>query len=169
MTKLILVTQRVAFFVMLIVTPINPAHAIEGAPQTISEPIPSELRAPFARYLRELGATDTDTEKMLVGTSGGFFPDIDGTLRMFRVETSGTCTKDNDQCLTIIGKIDNGELIAQATFLAGNRMNAADVLTNFFGTRSPAVRFYSKEIIMSVTRTAKGLLVVASPQSAPPM
>jgi hypothetical protein len=172
-----LILMRLALAVLLVLVPFKSSQAIEQVPQAMERPVPPEWRAPFARFLQELGATNV--EVMLNGTKVGYLFNIGLSSTVFgitgpelmalRVETAETCSKDYDLCLTIIAQMANGEVVAQAMFPAGNRVNSADVITNFFGTRSFPVRFYSKETITTVTQTAKGVFVQSGRQPAPPL
>jgi hypothetical protein len=175
-TKLIF--TRLALAAVLVFVPVEITQALESAPQVMDAPISPELRTPFARFLQELGATNI--EEMVNGTkvislfdSSGLSSTVLGltgpALTAFRVETDSTCSKDHDLCFTIVAQIDSGEVSVRAMFPAGNRTNSADVITNFLGTRSHAVRFYSKDSITYVTKTAKGVFVSTIRQPEPPL
>jgi hypothetical protein len=161
-------TIRLALLSILIVTPINAVQAIEAAPALIESSIPPEWRAPFERFLGELGTTDV--EKTLNTTKAATIPrtagsgriEIDPERMAFRVEAVCGADNDRDQCLTIIGRIEKGDFLAEAMFLAGDHVNHSDTTPNLLGARSPTIRFYSKNIVVGVIRTAKGFLVSAA-------
>jgi hypothetical protein len=173
-----LILMRLALAVLLVLVPFKSSQAIEQVPQAMQGAVPLEWRAPFARFLQELGATNV--EAMLNGTKVGYLfnnTSLSSTvfgltgpeLTALRVETAETCSNDYDLCLTIIAQMANGEVVARAMFPAGNRINSADVITDFLGARSFPVRFYSKETITTVIQTAKGVFVKSACQPTPPL
>ena len=164
MKPLIFTIARLALLIVLGVAPVKTASAIEFEPRLLVGSVPPEWRAPLIQFLKELGASDV--ESMLSGTKAGHFPG-DPAFLLFRVEAHGTC--NDDQCLTIIAHLQGGGLVADAIFFAGNRLNIADIPTDFLGMRSYRVRFHSKEMIVTVVKTAKGWLMQAVKQPSPPL
>lgn len=174
-TRLILISLVVA--ACLVFAPVRTSQAIEQVPQPINLAIPSEWRAPFGRFLLELGATNVEamldhTKVAYIFNGNSLSAEVIGltgpAMTALRVETVETCSNDYDLCLTIIAQIDNGEVAARAMFPAGSRINSSDVVTSFFGARSFPVRFYSKEEITTVIKTAKGVFV-RSYRFSPPL
>ena len=72
-----------------------------------------------------------------------------------------------DECLTIIAHSENDELVADAMFYAGGKINYGDVVRRVLGRMSAPVLFYSRYQTVSVMVTAKGFLVRSSPVNEP--
>jgi hypothetical protein len=155
------VRSLIASFLMIL--SVVHASAIVPEPKILDTPVPTELRAPFARFLSELGVIDIDNT---IRASKGFEWRDDGSpVRfVFRVIHPYACTPDQDECMTIIGHIENGTLISEAIFYAGNRINRADVAPQILGARfSLPWGFHSKTSIVAVVETVKGLMIASQP------
>jgi hypothetical protein len=163
-------TIWLAFLVLLATASIKFTHAIEHRPEPMISPVPPEWRAPFTKYLRELGVRDVGAMLNATKASRVYFNfSGDGPVMMaFRLESKETCTQEYDLCLTVVGRIESNNFLAEASFWAGNRMNHSDTTVDFFGTQSLMARFYGKETIVVVVRNAKGLVVAPGKQSNPP-
>lgn len=86
---------------------------------------------------------------------------------IFRVLREETCTSDRDECLTIIAHIKKGELVSDAMFSAGGKINSGDLTGEFLGAESLPTFLYSQHKIVTIRSTAKGIFVGQSPAENP--
>ena len=155
---------------------------MESAPAPFDAPVPADWREPFGRFLAELGAPDvegalnatrTHTLWGLNATQRERWYGSDKSRMALRVQAFGFCSavKDitaEDNCVTIIGRLVNGGFVADAMFSAGGETNSKDTLTNLFGTQSYMVRFFSRNTVIGIVNSAKGIIVTSAPRTDAP-
>jgi hypothetical protein len=153
-----------AFLICLLATR---ADAIMSAPEPIDTPVPERWRAPFSRFLGDLGfsspASTVEASKAVLY----FNPLGDPEMMIFRVLHNDACTPDQDECLTIIAHIEKDELVSDAMFSAGGKINYGDVIERILGRPSVPLFFWSRHKIVSVRLTPRGLVI--SSGSAEPL
>jgi hypothetical protein len=149
-----------AFLISLLPTR---ADAIMSAPMPLDTPVPERWRAPLARLLGDLEVSDP-ASTVEASKAGPFHDSVNAPeMMIFRIVHTQTCTPDQDECLTIIAHIEKEELVPDAMFSAGGKTNGGDVMTRFAGRISVPLFFYSRDKIVVVRITAKGLLVNSGP------
>jgi hypothetical protein len=149
-----------SFLVFLQITEV-PAQMMAPAP--FETPVPEKWRAPFVRFLSDMGVTDVAST--VEASKATPYLDLSGgpERMIFRVLHAKTCTLDQDECLTIIAHLEKDELVSDAMFYAGGKINSADVILESLGKRSVPTFFHSRRQVVGVVITAKGLLVGSSP------
>jgi hypothetical protein len=138
------------------------AGALVATPVPFDTPVSEKLRAPFARFLSELGVTDV--ENTILASKGQEHRGLgnEPTLVIFRIIHPQSCTPDQEECMTVIGRIVDGIFSAEAIFYAGNTWNVGDVSPRILGVKSSKpISFFSKTSVVSVVNTAKGMMVIA--------
>ena len=151
----------VASFLMFLQVTEVPAQMME--PEPFDTPVPEKWRAPFARFLSDVGVADA-ASTVEASKATPYQDPAGGPERMiFRVLRKETCSPDQDECLTIIAHAEKGGLVSDAMFYAGGKVNYGDVIREFLGARSVPIFFHSRRQVVGVIITARGLLVSSSP------
>jgi hypothetical protein len=153
--------------VSLVFLPAPRTEAQMMAPQPFGMPVAAEWRAPLAQFLADFGIPDVgatvDASRAMLYPRG---PSESGPdFIIFRLIHPSTCD-DRDKCITVIGHIEQGKLIADLMFNGGGKMNAGDVALRMPGVNgSIPVFFHSEDSTVTVINTAKGLLISSEPVS----
>jgi len=133
------------------------------APEPFEMPVPEKWRAPLARFLSDLDVTDAASTVEASKATPHLDPTSVLERMIFRVMHKKTCSPDQDVCLTIIAHIEKDELVSDAMFYAGGKINRGDVILQTMGMRSVPTFFYSRHQTVGVIITVKGLLVSSWP------
>ncbi|NEV00352.1 hypothetical protein [Bradyrhizobium uaiense] len=135
------------------------AIAIMATPQLFDAPVPEAWRAPLTRFLSGLHVSDTMSTAE--ASRATVFRNLAGGSEMMiiRVRHKEACTVDEDECLTVIGHIENNELISDAMFYTGDKISYGDSKPRVPGAQSFPIFFYGKQRAVGVIVTAKGLVV----------
>jgi hypothetical protein len=134
------------------------ARAIMATPTEMDQPVPEKWHAPFVRFLEEFGAKEIDP--LLAESKAQSFPSEDPDRIIFRIVHASYCTTGLDLCPTVIGRIKNGVLEADAIFFGGGSLNSSDVIPRILGAQSFPVIFHGKSSAVAVVETSKGLMVI---------
>ncbi len=135
-----------------------------GRPEPFTTPIKQEWRLPFYKFLRSLG--ETDPNPIIERTTGfeiGQYWQKGAVL--LRIDDSKRCFKD--VCFTVIGRIIGERFVANAMFLAGNKITVADYFEQVFGMQTRAIFLVSEWGTVKLFETPEGWLVASSPQTIP--
>lgn len=139
------------------------AGAIMMAPEPFDALVPERWRAPFARFLSDLHVSDP-ASTVEASKVAPFHDQVNGPeMMIFRVVHRETCRDDQDECLTIIAHIEKDDLVPDAMFSAGGKINYGDVIREVLGRSSVPIHFWSRRTIVSVRITARGLVVSSEP------
>jgi hypothetical protein len=134
----------------------NPAIAVMPMPQPIDGLLRDEWRAPFEEFLQQLKVSDIGA---LVAKTSAF--QIGGMWHedwiLFRIEDTKTCHED--MCLTIIGRIVDGKLTANAMFTAGKYFTRYDAAVPMFGFQVLPAFLAGSKISMTLFETPTGWMV----------
>ena len=149
-----------SFLAFLQVTEV-PAQMMAPAP--FETPVPEKWRAPLARFLSDLDVTDAALTVEASKAAPYLNPPGDLERMIFRVVHKQTCSPDQDECLTIIAHIEKDELVSEAMFFAGGKINYGDVILQTMGMRLVPTFFHSRHQVVSVILTVKGFLVNSWP------
>src|SRR5690242_805269 len=90
------------------------------AQDEIAQRVPEEVKKPLAAFLTATGWKDAET---LAASSR--YAQLTEQVFLIRVAGKTTCDADEDLCLTIIGRLQNGGFVAETVFYAGARLEAA--------------------------------------------
>jgi hypothetical protein len=138
------------------------ASAHFGGSENVSLPVPEQLIIPYKHFLNLLGVINADniigkTKFAYVGNPTGELP---GSA-LFRIEDKSTC--NDDMCLNIIAHITDGELRADAMFVAGSRINMWDSAKAFFGLKYPTfpLVFNGANGTVTLYETSQGWVVIS--------
>ena len=127
------------------------------APEPIEAPLPESWRAPFARFLGELGTAKVD--ELLDATKTKAIHPADALV--LRIEHASACTKDGI-CITIIAKLKEGTIDSMAMFYAGKWMTHGDVNPNFLDTSvPPPVLFFTSR---TPTAESRSVAMISTPK-----
>lgn len=139
-----------------IVSVANRASAQIPAPEPIDTPVHDQWRDPFERFLRELGAGD---QHDMVRKTNAF--QIGGVWHpnsiLFRIEDPRVCTKD--LCFTVVGRIIDNKLVADAMFAAGKRFTRSDYFLPFFGFQTRPAWLVGDRVTVTLLETPNGWIV----------
>lgn len=130
------------------------------AQDEISQSIPEEVKKPLAAFLAASGWKDTDA---LAASSR--YTRLTEQLFLIRVAAKTTCDTDEDLCLTIVGRLQNGGFIAETVFYAGMQLEAAANSFALGGTDGPSlffVRLYGKKQNVTAFPAPTGWIVIPS-------
>ena len=156
----------IALFVLV---PVHGAQAIMARPEPIDGPVPENWKAPLGELLQKLGFPDV--QGAVNGTrmanpplwKDTKFDESAGLL--LQVQTPDTCSRNKDQCLTIIARLSGSTLVADLLFYAGIQANIFDVFRLLPNGRSTTTMFFhSQNIVMGLQWTPIGWMLNASPQ-----
>jgi hypothetical protein len=152
--------RRLFVAACLVFLQVPQANAIVTTPELFNAPVPEKWRTPFVQFLSGLGIADAASTVDASWATPYQDRRGGGPERMiFRALHKDTCTPDRDECLTIIAHIEEDELVSDAMFTAGGKINYGDVIREFLGARSVPVFFWSQHKVVRVMFTAKGLFV----------
>jgi len=161
-----MVLVRLALASFLIVFPALNATALVAEPQPLNTPVPEQWRAPLTKFLNELGAKDISST--IDASKARPYPQNFGeggpSRIVFRIVHPTSCSSERNECLTIIGHIDDGILISDALFFAGDMIGVGDMSPRILGAQlSKPVWFISKSSVVNAIKTQKGLMITAEP------
>ena len=155
--------RRLAVASFLLFLQVTEVSALVATAAPFDTPVPEGWRAPLARFLSDLGLSDTastvEASKAVRYQTRTGGPE----MMIFRVLHKETCKPDQDECLTLIAHLEKDELVSDAMFYAGDKINYGDVLREFLGAQSVTIFFWGRHQVVGVRVTAKGLLVSSSP------
>ncbi len=134
-------------------------------PRPFDMPVAAEWRAPLERFLIEFGIADVGAT--VEASRAALYPrgpsESGPELIIFRLIHPSICD-DRDRCITIIGHIEQGKLVADLMFNGGGKINTGDVALRIPGVNgSLPVFLYSDDSTITVINTTKGLLISSEP------
>jgi hypothetical protein len=147
----------------LVFLQVTQANAIMSVPEPLDTPVPEKWRAPLARFLSDLDVTDAASTVEASKATPYQDPGGGPERMIFRVLHKRLCSPDQDECLRIIAHTEKDELVSDAMFYAGGKINHGDVILQTMGMRSVPTFFHSRHQVVGVIVTVKGLLVSSSP------
>lgn len=130
------------------------------AQDEIAQRVPEEVKKPLAAFLTASGWKDTDA----LAASARYAP-LTEQLFLVRVPGRTTCDANQDLCLTIIGRLQNGGFIAETVFYAGARLEAAANSFALGGSNGPSlffIRLYGKKQNVTALPAPTGWIVIPS-------
>jgi hypothetical protein len=145
----------------------NLARAQIAVPLPIEAPIPDQLRTPFEKFLRELGATDPgatiDKTRAFPISSIWHLNSV-----LLRIEDAKFCRED--LCLTLIGRVIESEFRADAMFNAGKGFTGGDQFVQLFGFQTLPRWLVGDKMTSTLLETPKGRIVVTveNQKTSPP-
>jgi hypothetical protein len=144
-----------------IVTPITPAKA-RAISMAIDQPLPEDWQAPVRAFLQRLGASNIEelirATRTVCGTGRGEF-------LLFRVQHPESC--HDDSCLTVVGRLQSGILIADQMFFANGWYIQGDVAADLWGTPSFPMIFPNGDAALTLARTAQGWVLFPNKNKLP--
>jgi hypothetical protein len=147
-----------AFLLILqLLIPTTMGSAQMAEPQPISLAVPDKWRGPYTQLLAGLGLKDPTA--IVASTK---FGEISSIYRpksaIFRIEDGSTCRED--MCLTFIGHLIDGHLVADAQFLAGPKMTRFDSAKRILDAPSFPLLFHGDKEIIDLYENPAGWIVV---------
>lgn len=130
------------------------------AQDEIAQRVPNEVKKPLAAFLTASGWKDADT---LAASSR--YARLTEQLSLIRVATKTTCDTDEDLCLTIVGRLQNGGFVTETVFYAGARLEAAANSFALGGSNGPSlffIRLYGKKQNVTAFPAPTGWIVIPS-------
>lgn len=153
--------MRNLFRILAVALALQGAFAINArAQEEIVRTLPDSLHRPLAAFLAATGWKDTD--KLAASTR---YWQLTEQIFVIRVTDKTTCDMSEDLCLTIIGRTQNGGLIAETVFYAGGRLEAANNSFALGGADGPSlffVRLYGKTQNVTAFPAPTGWIVIPS-------
>jgi hypothetical protein len=133
-----------------------------GAPQPIDSPVPDQWRSSFEQFLTGLGVAKQNQKDALEKTKAFRLPSVwHENSVVFRLETPATCHED--MCLTVVGRIHDGALLADAMFVAGKRFTISDHLSPSLPYQGLPMWFVGDKVTVTLIETPQGWIVAPNP------
>jgi hypothetical protein len=146
-----------ALWMLSFVFSANPALCQDSELEPIDAPLPDAVRAPFAQFLRNLGADDP--ELLIEKARGRSILSVwHSPSFLVRIEDTQLCSED--LCLTVIGHVVEGEFRSDAMFSAGNQFTASDQSVQLFGFQTVPRWLVGDKMTMTLLETPKGWILV---------
>ena len=153
--------MRNLFRILSVTLALQGAFAVGARAQDeIVSALPDSLHKPLAAFLAATGWKDAD--KLTASTR---YWQLTEQVFLVRVTGKTTCDANEDLCLTIIGRTQNGGLIAETVFYAGARLEAANNSFALGGKDGPSlffVRLYGKTQNVTAIPAPTGWIVIPS-------
>lgn len=129
-------------------------------PAAAQEAAPDHLKKPLATFLSATGWKNADS----LAASARYWP-LTEQIFLLRIAAPSTCDKDEDLCLTIIGRLQSGGFVAEAVFYAGGDVQTANNAFALGGADGPSlffVRLYGKKQGVTAMPAPTGWIVIPS-------